>query len=490
MFASFRSRLVLSNLLITLIGLMLVVVVSTYVLAKRNQEANKNRLAHESRSVATEIDRLFAVHGRSIWPTVHTAANILGEHIVVVGLNKTIVADSAESVGRVTPESQGIVQHLNSKALAAERSALSRMQDPNHFVFQSPIHATGHHRRIVGAVLLVAYVNDVQPAIGPLIAVALAIAVLIWLLVGLYFTVSISRPLLRITAATRAMAGGNYGVRVPGRGQGELSRLATSFNDMAQRVEQSNRVLKDFVANVSHDLRTPLTMIAGFSQALLDGTARAEEVESSATVIHEEARKMERLVDDLLQLTKLESGLLKLQCHPTPLRPLVQTLIDRIQRSGGDRPIPALLNHVPRNLPMVTIDSGQVERALRNLVDNALQYTPPDGTVTVDAASIGRGWVEIQVTDTGSGIAGQDVERVFERFYRSDRSRERQHGHSGLGLAIVREIIEAHGGRVRVESEEQKGATFRFTVPQARQPEIGPEIAPVPKASPRAVTQE
>ncbi len=489
MFASFRSRLVLSNLLITLIGLMLVVAVSTYVLAKRNQEANKNRLAHESRSVATEIDRLFAVHGGSIWPTVHTAANILGEHIVVVGLHKTIVSDSEESVARVTPESQGIVQHLDSKALAAQRSALSRMQDPNHFVFQSPIHGTGQ-RGIVGAVLLVAYVNDVQPAIGPLIAVALAIAVLIWLLVGLYFMVSISRPLLHITAATRAMAGGNYGVRVPGRGQGELSRLAASFNDMAQRVEQSNRVLKDFVANVSHDLRTPLTMIAGFSQALLDGTAREEEVESSATVIHEEAQKMERLVDDLLQLTKLESGLLKLQCHPTALRPFVQTLIDRIQRSRGDRPIPALINRVPRNLPMVQIDSGQVERALRNLVDNALQYTPPGGTVTVDAASIGRGWVEMQVTDTGSGIAGQDVERVFERFYRSDRSRERQHGHSGLGLAIVREIIEAHGGRVRVESEDQKGATFRFTVPQARQPEIGPEVAAVRTAAPRAVTQE
>ncbi len=489
MFASFRSRLVLSNLLITLIGLMLVVAVSTYVLAKRNQESNKNRLAHESRSVATEIDRLFAVHGGSIWPTVHTAANILGEHIVVVGLHKTIVADSEESVARVTPVGQGIVQHLDSQALAAQRSALSRMQDPNHFVFQSPIHGTGD-RGIVGAVLLVAYVNDVQPAIGPLIAVALAIAVLIWLLVGLYFTVSISRPLLRITAATRAMAGGNYGVRVPGRGQGELSRLATSFNDMAERVEQSNRVLKDFVANVSHDLRTPLTMIAGFSQALLDGTAREEEVESSATVIHEEAQKMERLVDDLLQLTKLESGLLKLQCHPTALRPFVQTLIDRIQRSRTDRPIPALINRVPRNLPMVQIDSGQLERALRNLVDNALQYTPSGGTVTVGAVSIGRGWVEIQVTDTGSGIAGQDVERVFERFYRSDRSRERQHGHSGLGLAIVREIIEAHGGRVRVESEEQKGATFRFTVPQARQPEIGPEIAAVHTAPPRAVTQE
>jgi two-component system sensor histidine kinase ResE len=266
------------------------------------------------------------------------------------------------------------------------------------------------------------------------------------------------------------MAEGHYDVRVPARGEGEIALLASRFNDMAEKVQESNRVLRDFVANVSHDLRTPLTMIAGFSQALLDGTAGPDEVLGSAEVIHEEAVKMQRLVEDLLQLTRLESGLLQQERHPLEVRPFTQRLIDRIERTRGEREIAHLQNLVPDTTPPIEVDETQIERALRNLLDNALQYTPADGTVTVHASPIGSGWVEIRVSDTGSGIPPQDLARVFERFYRSDKSRERVRGNSGLGLAIVREIIEGHGGHVRVQSEVGKGTTFLFTVPQARGP--------------------
>ena len=129
--------------------------------------------------------------------------------------------------------------------------------------------------------------------------------------------------------------------------------------------------------------------------------------------------------------------------------------------------MPALRNHVAATTPLVDVDEVQLERALRNLVDNALRYTPVDGSVTVSAAAIGVGWVELSVTDTGAGIPPQDLNRVFERFYRSDKSRDRGGGNSGLGLAIVREIVEGHGGHVQVESDVGKGTTFRFTVPQA-----------------------
>jgi two-component system sensor histidine kinase ResE len=227
-------------------------------------------------------------------------------------------------------------------------------------------------------------------------------------------------------------------------------------------------VLRDFVANVSHDLRTPLTLIAGFSQALVDGTARTEEVEQSAQVIHEEAGKMQRMVDDLLQLTRLESGLQAFRRQPVDVRPLVQHLVDRTIRASAGRPVARIVNDVPMRIPPIEADSEQIERALQNLINNALQYTPPSGVVRVSARSIGRGWVEMAVADTGMGIAPEDVSRIFERFYRTDRSRERVHGHSGLGLAIVREIVEGHGGRIEVESEVGRGTTFRFTVPQAR----------------------
>jgi signal transduction histidine kinase len=332
-----------------------------------------------------------------------------------------------------------------------------------------------------GEVLIVAQPADLRPSPSQLqsvILIAAASAVVVWLLIGSYSTFSVFRPLLRVTQATARMAGGDYTVRVGARGQGEIRRLATSFDGMAQQVQQSNQVLKDFLGNVSHDLRTPLTIIAGFSQALLDGTAGPEGAEESAAVIHDEALKMQRLVDDLLQLTRLESGLYVLERHAVGVRPFVQGILERARhgRDGG----PSLDNAVPAGLPPIDVDPDRLERALRNLVDNALAYTPPEGEVTVSAhsvgsrsatgarASMGENWIEISVSDTGIGIVPNDVPRVFERFYRSDRGRERIRGHSGLGLAIVREIVEAHGGQVRAESRVGQGSTFSFTVPVAK----------------------
>jgi signal transduction histidine kinase len=176
---------------------------------------------------------------------------------------------------------------------------------------------------------------------------------------------------------------------------------------------------------------------------------------------------MQRLVDDLMQLTRLESGLLKLDRHPLALRPFVGSLIDRLNRARADGAIPPIENLVPPDMPQVDVDPDQIERALRNLLDNALQYTPPSGSVSVTAETVGDTWVAIGVTDTGAGIPSEDLPRIFERFYRSDKSRERTQGHSGLGLAIVREIVEAHGGVVSVDSRPGQGTTFRLTLPVA-----------------------
>jgi signal transduction histidine kinase len=319
-------------------------------------------------------------------------------------------------------------------------------------------------------VLLVAKNKDVRPDLGSMIRimlVAIATALLAWLAIGIYFAISISRPLLRVQEGTEEMARGNYTVQVPVHGHSEISQLAASFNTMASQVRRSNQILKDFVANVSHDLRTPLTLITGFSQALLDGTAEHDEVELSAEVINAEAIKMQHLVDDLLQLTRLESGLLTLDRHPVDVSKFVQTTLDRIGRAHAAERYPTLVNRVPAGIPPILADPERLERVLQNLLENAIEYTPPEGEIVVTARRPRPGLVEIGVSDTGIGIPEDQVSRIFERFYRSDKSRERATGHSGLGLAIVSEIVEAHGGRVTVQSEVGRGTTFRFTIPAA-----------------------
>lgn len=467
MLESFRSRLVISNLLITLLGLLIVVAVFVQLLAQRSYDIKRQELAKQAHAVASQIHRLYVRHGltSTLYTRVYDSSRLLGERIIVVGPAGQHVVDSSQK----TRFDSGSWYQIDAHALRNGKSASASRRSQNLLLFQAPIRGTGI-RRNGGAVLLVARVRDVRPSLGSLLAVVLSLAgtaLFVWIVIGTYFTFSVFRPLLRITNATVRMARGEYGARVPVKGSGEIGRLAASFNSMASQVQRTNQVQRDFVANVSHDLRTPLTMIAGFSQALLDGTAPAEEIESLAEVINTEAGKMQRLVDDLLQMTKLEAGLLMLDRRPVQTRPYVQAVIDRVAPPAQrDRGV-TIENKVPASTPPIDVDPERFERALKNLLDNALQYTPVGGAVVVDAQSDGRDSVRIQVADTGVGISPEDLPRVFERFYRSDRSRERMSGHSGLGLAIVHEIVEAHGGTVGVDSELGTGTTVWIAVPRA-----------------------
>jgi signal transduction histidine kinase len=465
-----------------LVGLLVLGAVFTQLLAQRNKDIKESDLTSESQLVAQQVQDLYrrGEKPRQLDTLITRTSKTLKLRLRIVGPRGNLIFDSAQT----TPYFHGTWHPLDVEALRNAENTKKELS--NKVVVQSPIRGTVQANG--GAVQILANTSDVQPGIGALgnvILIMVGTALVIWLLIGLYFTYSVSRPLLRITAATRRMAQGDYNVRVPARGTGEISRLARSFNTMAQQIQRSDQVLKDFVANVSHDLRTPLTMIAGFSEAMLDGTARNGEVEESAEVIHDEALKMQRMVEDLLQLTRLESGLMKFRREPVPVWEFVQSVVDRTTRAHSGQEVASIENRVLKAAPEIEVDREQLERALRNLLENALQYTPAGGRVVVDAQAIGRGWVEISVSDTGPGIPRQDVGRIFERFYRTDKARERERGHSGLGLAIVREIVEAHGGKVSVESVEGRGTTFRFTAPQARAPqsEATPAAAPQPRTT-------
>lgn len=471
MLQSFRSRLVLSNLLITLLGLIVMVVVFANLLENHTRDIKVGERRAQAADIARQVERLYRLHAtanRPLAALVDTSSRILGARVIIVspvtkgGGGGVPIVDSAEK----TIYFRGSWSLPDRSEIQREIASVRQLgRNRNLYELTAPIHGT--HGRNGGAIVLIVRVTQVTPGLSELanvIAVGLATAVIIWILIGIFFTLSITRPLVRMIDATHRMARGDYGVRVQTSGSDEIGRLATSFNSMAEQIQRSNQVLKDFVANVSHDLRTPLTVISGFSQAQIDGAADPSD---AASVIHEEADKMQRLVDDLLQLTRLESGLMRLERRSIVAQDFLDQIVERVIGASGGRALPSLHVRVAPDLPALDADPVQLERALRNLIGNAIDYTPPSGSVTVSAQGAGRGWVEIGVSDTGAGIAPEEVSRVFERFYRSDRSRERAHGHSGLGLAIVREIVEAHGGRVAVESRPGAGTTFRFTVPAA-----------------------
>jgi signal transduction histidine kinase len=272
-------------------------------------------------------------------------------------------------------------------------------------------------------------------------------------------------------AATELAQGRRPG-EIDVKGQDETAQLARQFNSMAGEVVRSREAQRDFLANVSHDLKTPLTSIQGFSQAIIDGTAsNPQEVRNSAHIILQEAERMDRLVGDLLDLARMDSSQTPVAREQTGLLNLLQRSGDKFARRAKEEDKTFQLN-LPPSLPLLLGDPQWLERAFTNLLDNAVKYTPTGGTVSLAARETGAGAVEVLISDTGPGIPPEDQPRVFERFYRVDKSRAGAEG-IGLGLAIVKEIVEAHGGEVSLSSQLGQGSRFAVRLPVLQAPGAG-----------------
>lgn len=305
--------------------------------------------------------------------------------------------------------------------------------------------------------------------LGRRLLVAGAVALALALLLALLLARSISRPLARITQATEEVARGNLDHRLAVEGPDEVRRLAERFNAMAQEVKASRQAQRDFVANVSHDLKTPLTSIQGFAQALLDGTASGRAARrEAAQVICDEAARMNRMVEQLLELARWDAGQIAIAQESVDLPQLLRMCQERMGWRAQQQGV--TLSVESGALPPLRGDSDRLMQVLSNLLDNALTYTPAGGSVTLAAAEVkDQGEVEITVTDTGPGIPAEELPRIFERFYRVDKARAGRSRGAGLGLAIVKEIVEAHGGRVWAESVVGLGTRFVVRLPAAQQ---------------------
>jgi signal transduction histidine kinase len=227
---------------------------------------------------------------------------------------------------------------------------------------------------------------------------------------------------------------------------------------------QVDEMRRRFISDASHEIRTPLTAIGGFAAAIADGTAETEEERTrSAARIVREVGRLSRLVDDLLDLSRIESGAVKLDLESVDLPELIRGAVEGLEGETRERGISVELE-LPDRLPKVRVDPDRIYQVLVNLVSNALRFNREGGRIEISAYPI-DGFVRVDVQDTGTGIAADQIPHIWERFHRADQSRDRQAGGTGLGLAIVRSIVEAHGGRVSAQSVLGRGSIFSFTVP-------------------------
>lgn len=260
-----------------------------------------------------------------------------------------------------------------------------------------------------------------------------------------------------IEAAGRVEAG-EVGAKVRERGPSEVRSLARAFNAMTTRLEETEEARRRLLADVSHELRTPLTVMQGTLEGMLDGLYPVDE-EHLAPVL-EETRVLARLVEDLRTLSLSEAGNLRLHREPTDLARLVEDVVAG-HRVSADAAGVSLSSEAAPALPVLEVDPARIRQVVGNLVANALRFTPPGGSITVTASSTPRG-AAVTVRDTGGGMEPDAVEHAFDRFYRSPSSPG-----SGLGLPIARNLVEAHGGRIEIESAPGRGTEVRFTLPAA-----------------------
>ncbi len=290
-----------------------------------------------------------------------------------------------------------------------------------------------------------------------------SLAIGIALLLTFVLSRRMTSPIEVLAKAARRLGHGDLSQRVRLQGESEVTALAEAFNSMAADLEYAEQLRRNMVADVAHELRTPLSNIQGYLEAIRDGV-----VEPDAAAIRslsEETYLLSRLVNELQELSLAEAGELKLVYQAEDITNLVKQAVTpwQPQLTAGEI---SLSLELPDNLPLVTIDWQRVNEVLHNLLKNAVAHTPKGGAINVAAGAKGK-WVEVSVSDTGEGIPAEDLPHIFERFYRVDKSRARATGGSGLGLTIAKRLIEAHGGTITVQSKLGEGSRFSFTLPVA-----------------------
>jgi hypothetical protein len=272
----------------------------------------------------------------------------------------------------------------------------------------------------------------------------------------------ITQPITHLETITKEFASGQFEARVPPLAMPELNRLGHSFNRMASDLEDVEHRRSELVSDLTHELRTPLTIVRGYLEGLADGTLPTS-AQTYDRLIRETLR-LQRLIEDLQELSKLEAGYLPIQSQKLSLPPLIQQIVQRFAGQLLESDSRQLTAAIEAPLSPAWADPLRVEQILVNLLSNALRYTPA-GQITVKAWETKRElWVA--VVDTGIGLAPADLPNVFERFWRADRSRNRDSGGTGIGLAICKRLVELQGGSIQVNSELGSGTTFSFSLPK------------------------
>lgn len=454
MFTSLRSRLWLSYALLiaTALGVM---AVAFGLYLWRNPLLYRQTLARLRTVESAIVNRQGDLFGRSLPAAMERASNAFEVRILLFDRSGGLLKDTS-------PSQPGI--DLPRKQVFNREVPTLRDESGKVWLYSRQSLDDGTILLVTTPRPRVPLLSLLRDELLPILVQGGGIALLLSLVLAFGVARWVADPLQRLVAASQHEPVAEA-EPVPERGPREVRDLTRAFNDMIARVRGSQTSQRNFVANVSHELKTPLTSVQGFAQAILDGTVSTPaEQKQAAEVIYNESGRMHRMVLDLLDLARLDAGTADLKMTPVDMRVLLDGISEKFGLQAQKTEI-TLVVDAPADLPTLVADGDRLAQVFTNLVDNALRYTPAGGQITLQARASRTG-MEIQVADTGAGIPADAIPHIFERFYQADLSRSggEKHG-AGLGLAIVQEIVAAHSGRITVRSQEGLGTTFTVHLP-------------------------
>lgn len=445
MWHSLRFRLLLS-----LIAVVIVVIGTVAALAIRTttrefeRYVERNSILHDRRlqgMLAGHFDQYGSWD--NVQSLVEQMSNMSGERIILANEYNLIVADSdSKLIGRDA-----------SSGTAGTGVMITWLEVPVGYLY---VQRTGGLPPGSPEAIFLRSVNRWLLAGG-------IAAIMVAVILAATLSRRILRPVEALTGAAQRMEKGDLSQRVAVSTRDEIGELGHAFNSMADGLARMEQLRRNMTSDIAHELRTPLSNIRGYLEALQDGVAQpSTEVIGS---LHDEAMLLTRLVDDLQELALAEAGQLKLVLQPTAVEQVVSQVVNVMQPTAASKGL-TLQTDMQSDLPSVMADPGRLAQVLQNLVNNAITHTPAGGQITVTTTADAMR-ILTRVRDTGIGIAPEHLPHVFDRFYRVDQSRARATGGAGLGLAIVKQLVEAHGGQVWAESTPGLGSTFSFTLPVA-----------------------
>ncbi|HWQ62251.1 MAG TPA: HAMP domain-containing sensor histidine kinase [Negativicutes bacterium] len=462
MIRSIFGRLFISYIIVILLTTVTLGALMSYLVREHVIEARRVEMLAKSQAVAAVVSR--ALNNGRLPDRLEVMGDLLGAQIWVVDQRGNVLAgDPPPRWGRALPESSPRIDALFAGAPQSWVRSGRNQADPSIIVAVPLASATP------AAVFFYTPITGVNQAVGAidrLLLLSLLVGTLAATVLGFFVSRGLTRPIADISRAARRFASGDYASRTAATGGDEIGGLGRTFNTMAESLAKVEQNRREFLANVSHELKTPVASIQALAETLTDGLATEPgQQRRYLDTIVAESRHIDRLIHDLLDLSQLEAGELAVIPEKLDLAAFLAGETAKYDHLLADKDL-SLRVDVPAGLPAVLADPGRLAQVMTNLISNASRYSPAGETIDVTARHK-DGKATVAVSDRGPGIPSEDQPYVWDRFYRVDKSRSRSGGGTGLGLAITKRLVQAMGGEASLASDPVRGTTVTFTLPLA-----------------------